>query len=73
MSIILSFAGDECMVRIQATGNFFVLGDAFISAYYTLFDVGKQRVGFACVGMCVHRMDGYNTGVIIPSLFYRYI
>lgn len=44
----------ECILRIQkSSGMDWVLGDAFISAYYTLFDVENRRVGFACNGPCV--------------------
>jgi len=44
---------DECVLRIQSSGgDMWILGDAFISAYYTVFDVEKKRVGFACVDDC---------------------
>jgi hypothetical protein len=39
----------SCYIRIQtADSGLWVLGDAFISAYYTLYDVENMRVGFAC-------------------------
>jgi len=44
---------DECVLRIQSSGgDMWILGDAFISAYYTVFDVEKKRVGFACENEC---------------------
>lgn len=43
----------ECILRIQqSSGGDWVLGDAFIAAYYTLFDIKNKRVGFACDGEC---------------------
>lgn len=43
----------ECVLRIQSSGaDMWILGDAFISAYYTVFDVEHKRVGFACKDDC---------------------
>lgn len=41
--------GDICIPLIDvSSSNVWVLGDVFLRTFYTLFDIEKQRIGFAC-------------------------
>lgn len=46
--------------------NFFILGDIFMRPYYTVFDQGKERVGFA---QAKHPGD-YTRGLHTRGLIY---
>jgi len=40
------------LLQLMGT-DYFILGDTFIEAYYTLFDVENMRIGFACEAKCM--------------------
>ena len=43
---------ERCYLRIQpGNSDMWVLGDAFLGAYYTYFDVENMKIGFACKGV----------------------
>ncbi|OQR90459.1 aspartyl protease family A01A [Achlya hypogyna] len=54
---------NTCMPQIdKSTSSFIVLGDIFMRAYYTAFDVTHRRIGLACLN------DGRCAGGLKPPL-----
>jgi hypothetical protein len=43
----MHLSGGQCNFHIMATtGDFWILGDSFLSTFYTVYDMEEMRVGF---------------------------
>ena len=56
---------------IDTGGPYFILGVAYIRAYYTLFDLKNMRVGFACIGPCINRLVEFEVNFSKDAQMYH--
>ena len=50
--MLLSAIHSDCLIRFQESDEFWILGDAFIEAYYTHFDVEVTMEFIFCLLAC---------------------